>query len=1549
MKKLLLSLGASILMLFSANSQITVYPYLEDFEAGAGGWTAIAGGTWALGAPTGTVINSAASGTNAWVTNLAGNYNNNETGSVESPIFDFTLVANPSLTFSFWYNSENSWDGTVIQSSIDGGISWQNIGALGDPNWFNDGTINGNPGGQQIGWTGGPGSGGWISATQFLTGLGGQASVILRIAFGSDGSVTSYDGFGFDDINVYNVTCPQPTNLGATNILATSVDLNWNAVANAVDYTVEWGTPGFAPGTGAQTGTATNIAGLTTPATGLTPITTYEFYVMTDCGATDGTSNWAGPFSFLTACATFTAPWIDDVEAHPANVNLTNSMCWDATSTSFYDWNITGTGTTPSGGTGPNVANSGTNYFYIEASSGVIGDEATLTSPNIDVTALAVPMIRFYYHMTGAQIGTLNVEAWDGTVWNTVDVITGQQQAAQADPWLMRDVSLPGYTGVIQVRFRAVSAGTIAGDISIDDISIFETPTCQQPTNLSVTSITDVSANLNWDAIGNAVDYSVEWGVPGFTPGTGTEVGSATGVVGLTTTATGLTPITTYEFYVMTNCGAIDGVSFWAGPFSFTTACATSTSPWTDDVEAHLANVNLTSSLCWDATSTTAYDWNITGTGTTPSGGTGPNVANSGTNYFYTEASSGTTGDEATLTSPNIDVTALTLPMIRFYYHMTGAQIGTLNVEAWDGTVWNTVDVITGQQQGTQADPWLMRDITLPGYTGVIQIRFRAVSAGTFAGDISIDDVSIFEAPTCPQPSNFIVTASDLTSGTFSWTNGGGESEWALEYGPVGFTPGTGTSVLTATNPSTITGLTSNQFYDVYVRAICTPGDTSFYTGAVSFNTYDQPTYMDWNTACPTAGFIDISGTGTDMLLTDDSEAGITPLPFPVLFQGLLMNSITIGDNGGAVLGTSTGNVGFGGNLNTLANGTMLPWGDDLFPGDGAAYTEVTGTAPNQVFIAQWDTYSNCCNNTSDITFQIQIHEATGEIFYVYDDVVFGNNNVSDDYGNNADIGISGPNQDYTVSTNDPTYLENNSCVRFFYTDCPSPKNLSLTYATTDEFGLSWTAGISGETNWTVIYGPTGFDPLTSGTTVTTTVTAIIIPGLSQLTTYDIYIYADCNPGIIQSEGFMGTYTTLPNCSDVTGLGGLTAIDSLFTAWNWTESSGVGTYPSTGFNVQYGLSGFPIGSGAVVNADNNFTDTTFDATLGSATIYDIYVQAVCGSDTSGWVGPITVLTPLTNDEPCFADPLLVDGSIYTIDGSTATVAVGEDIISPPATGCMTTTGWCDTIISFSTWFTFVAPNTGMVEISGTDQGFNGQVAVYEVGDCTDFNTYTLIGANDDATDGSSLAPKFIVCGLVTGNTYYIMHDAASTFSSGTFSLSLDSLSGQSYAGGDNSLSACKNEPIDLNNSLTTGANLGGDWYDQFDVAVGGSFITTSNLSGFYNYTYITTSTSCPDDTANIVIDVSPACDYLGLLEVDADYIEIYPNPTASSIFIRNLISENQFNVTLYDLKGKVLYAESDVLIGSSDVEVNVENLEDGIYILRLSNQVTDRTYRIVKQ
>jgi len=81
----------------------------------------------------GVLINSASNGTKAWVTNLTGVYLDGGVGSVNSPCFDFTNVANPAITLDIWYDIESQWDGAIMQTSIDNGTTWSLVGAKNDP------------------------------------------------------------------------------------------------------------------------------------------------------------------------------------------------------------------------------------------------------------------------------------------------------------------------------------------------------------------------------------------------------------------------------------------------------------------------------------------------------------------------------------------------------------------------------------------------------------------------------------------------------------------------------------------------------------------------------------------------------------------------------------------------------------------------------------------------------------------------------------------------------------------------------------------------------------------------------------------------------------------------------------------------------------------------------------------------------------------------------------------------------------------------------------------------------------------------------------------------------------------------------------------------------------------------------------------------------------------------------------------------------------------------------------------------------------------------
>nr|WP_321221481.1 gliding motility-associated C-terminal domain-containing protein [uncultured Psychroserpens sp.] len=585
MKKVLLTLPfLFIFTIWCASAQITTYPYLEDFESGDGGWVidATNPGSWALGTPAAAVINSADSGVNAWVTNLTGDYSANENGIVTSPVFDLSSLSSPSIELSVWWNSEFSWDGMVLQSSIDGGATWQNVGANGDTNnWYNDGTIAGNPGGQQEGWTGraATGSGGWVIARHALNGLGGQTNVILRIAFGSDGSVQD-EGVAFDTVSIFDVSCPEPSGITVTAITENSAEVNWLAGGAEMDWEIAVQTAGTGIPTGS--GVSTNVNDPYN-ATLLTPSTNYEIYVRSDCD-TDGFSNWVGPINFTTlnvpppapvgvTCATGTSSFI-----FTENFDQDPPAGWTGTGFAGTDgnWDITAAGAN-SFGTGPANAFDGGSGSHLEyEASGDATDIASAISPAIDLTAaIDGAELSFFFHAFGEDMGTLNVGIANDAAGPFTNVFTwvGDLQLTDAEAWAPVGVNLDAYLGqVIYLEFSYGGAGTgFEGDMSIDFVRVESCGNfCIPPSGITIANITGTSADISWTA--NNGETSWEYVV--VPAGTGEPTGPGTTVTTPSANITGLDFETEYEVWVRADCGG-GTFSIWTGPTNFTTTIQT--------------------------------------------------------------------------------------------------------------------------------------------------------------------------------------------------------------------------------------------------------------------------------------------------------------------------------------------------------------------------------------------------------------------------------------------------------------------------------------------------------------------------------------------------------------------------------------------------------------------------------------------------------------------------------------------------------------------------------------------------------------------------------------------------------------------------------------------------------------------------------------------------------------------------------------------------------------------------------------------------------------
>jgi hypothetical protein len=599
---------------------------------------------------------------------------------------------------------------------------------------------------------------------------------------------------------------------------------------------------------------------------------------------------------------------------------------------------------------------------------------------------------------------------------------------------------------------------------------------------------------------------------------------------------------------------------------------------------------------------------------------------------------------------------------------------------------------------------------------------------------------------------------------------------------------------------------------------------------------------------------------------------------------------------------------------------------------------------------------------------------------------------------------------------------------------CPSIAGLSVVNITNNDATLNWNVGCNTSTNYDIIYTPQNGTPVVLDNvlvTITNGVGSFDVSNLIQSTNYSLDLRADC--GTDSSNTLTTNFVTYSNCKNPFALTMTSDVDSIFGTWQW-QSWDTTLYQVTGFNFEYGINGYTQGTGTFYAADANFTDSIIDANLLGGGVYSVYIQSVCGVDSSLFVGPFSVTMPLSNDSVCGAEMLTVNGPTYVFNNVGASVQPNENNIAPPVTGAQATDGWIASTLNGTTWFTFVAPSSGNMRINCTSSvaaynNFNGQVAVYSNnGGCTDFANFTLNSANDNAIGGTSVAPNYTVCGLTPGATYYILFDHSGT--AGTYSLKLtsidleagtlsnvinvctgdavnlftgitgnqsngvwtaelasaatgltdstfqsaglafqtfnfeyrltdgcayDSVIGKvkiyppSSAGADGTLTVCRNQPVDLLFGLGGNVDFGGQWRNPSNAVLPQSQINSSNIPGQYNYSYISGNGVCPNDTANVLLNVLANCNWLSLDEEANANMTIMPNPTTGIVYLKTSGSTETYTYQVLDLEGRLIEEKVNSIVGNTQVEINLTGKEVGVYLIRVFNDNADKVYRIVLQ
>ena len=102
-------------------------------------------------------------------------------------------------------------------------------------------------------------------------------------------------------------------------------------------------------------------------------------------------------------------------------------------------------------------------------------------------------------------------------------------------------------------------------------------------------------------------------------------------------------------------------------------------------------------------------------------------------------------------------------------------------------------------------------------------------------GATTLNCTGCFEI-SCGTPGSLASSNITGTTADISWLGSVYATSFVMEYGPSGFTQGTGTTVNTASNSTSVSGLTPGTAYQFYVRAMCSPGQYSGWASS-SFST----------------------------------------------------------------------------------------------------------------------------------------------------------------------------------------------------------------------------------------------------------------------------------------------------------------------------------------------------------------------------------------------------------------------------------------------------------------------------------------------------------------------------------------------------------------------------------------------------------------------------------------------------------------------------------------------------------------------------------------
>lgn len=364
-------------------------------------------------------------------------------------------------------------------------------------------------------------------------------------------------------------------------------------------------------------------------------------------------------------------------------------------------------------------------------------------------------------------------------------------------------------------------------------------------------------------------------------------------------------------------------------------------------------------------------------------------------------------------------------------------------------------------------------------------------------------------------------------------------------------------------------------------------------------------------------------GTRITAIEVDDAYTTI-PIGFPFTFCGVQYTDVTVCSNGwlrfGSGAGSAIANWNYNANVNSGIEPAVYVLYEDINGNSGTSHYEVSGTAPNRVFVWEckdwlWDWQAS----NPSISFQVWLYEGTGEIECIYKQEAGA---VALNSSGGATLGIGKSSTDWQTLNNSGTNPTPSTSVwtsnigtrpasgQSYMWDpgpaCTPPSGLAVNLVNSTNIDFSWNP-VTGSLAYEYLVDQTSANPTTG--TMTTTNTTALESGLVPNTQYYIHLRNQC-----AATNFSPWVTlpikTLPECSIPSGFRVNVAAGNA--NFSWTP---VGAATNYEYIVDQIKADPASAAGAIVTGSPN----GFAGPLTEGEVYFVHIRSLCpGNDSSDW-------------------------------------------------------------------------------------------------------------------------------------------------------------------------------------------------------------------------------------------------------------------------------------------------------------------------------------------